>query len=419
MKNFMNVTLLLRMVQKIGNSLIAFSPVLTRMSVAQIYGTGFTPSLKKSMALAGLMSLASVGAYASTKSAAEGEVDTPIESLIPMAQDFIKNNNVDLNNDRVINYKDDKELLLTGTLSNSIEDLTTEVINKKLANEDAEKIFTTFMATNNQEQIEKNINTLSSSKNYISETYDQLIRNMDSISSSLDSTDSHLVDLIIKIYYAKEMDVELKQEAVYILEKLQSDLLKTCISLKNVNEEYRNITTQNFTPILDNIEVFESHLSPIEQQIQKIDTISVIKDQVTTEMVNFDETVRFAKEEFSIYPKLYANQKENDIKLLETLLEKQAKFAEDGKSSAEEQAVSKELLKELVEKASPMTRNNIIKLAEEQYKPENDPTGIVDISAGALSKMCFDLTGKQLAKPREGLNIVKSAEGTVQKVIVQ
>lgn len=235
MKNFMNVTLLLRMVQKIGNSLIAFSPVLTRMSVAQIYSTGFTPSLKKTMALAGLMSLTSVGAYAANR--ATTEVDTPIESLIPMAQDFIKNNNVDLNNDRVINYKDDKELLLTGTLSNSIEDLTTEVINKKLADEDAEKIFTTFMATNNQEQIEKNINTLSSSKNYISETYDQIIRNMDSISSSLDSTDSHLVDLIIKIYYANEMDVELKQEAVNILEKLQSDLLKTCISLKNVNEE--------------------------------------------------------------------------------------------------------------------------------------------------------------------------------------
>jgi len=417
MKNFMNVTLLLRMVQKIGNSLIAFSPVLTRMSVAQIYGTGFTPSLKKSMALAGLMALASVGAYAANRTTTE--VDTPIESLIPMAQDFIKNNNVDLNNDRVINYKDDKELLLTGTLSNSIEDLTTEVINKKLADEDAEKIFTTFMATNNQEQIEKNINTLSSSKNYISETYDQIIRNMDSISSSLDSTDSHLVDLIIKIYYANEMDVELKQEAVNILEKLQSDLLKTCISLKNVNEEYRNITTQNFTPILDNIEVFESYLSPIEQQIQKIDTISVIKDQVTIEMVDFDETVRFAKEEFSIYPKLYANQKENDIKLLQTLLDKQTEFAADSISSAEEQAASKDLLNKLVENASPMTRNYIIKLAEEQYKPENDPTEIVEIGAGALSKMCFDLTGKQLAKPREGLNIVKSAEGTVQKVIVQ
>ena len=67
--------------------------------------------------------------------------------------------------------------------------------------------------------------------------------------------------------------------------------------------------------------------------------------------------------------------------MLQTLLDKQTEFNEDGKSSAEEQAASKDLLNKLVENATPMTRNYIIKLAEEQYKPENDPTGIKDVKS--------------------------------------
>ena len=416
----MNVTLLLRMVQKIGNSLIAFSPVLTRMSVAQIYGTGFTPSLKKSMALAGLMSLASVGAYASTKSAAEGEVNTPVEALIPMAKDYVANNNIDADSSLTINNSKELAKLLSGTLSNSIEELTSEDISKKLAEKDADKIFTTFMTTNNAEQAEKNKEILNAGINTITDTYKniqngfkQIADFVDELIPPLEGIPKQCENISRALEEGEDIDVILSRidSRTKAIEEVLSSYQKIIDELGNINTEYKNITNQDYTPVLQQKEQVENTKQVFE---------NIVFDEEGLSKINKDlEEAKTARDQISTLKEQYTNLKENDIALLQMLLQQQAKFNEDGKSSAEEQAASKDLLKGLVENATPMTRNYIIKLAEQEYKPENDPTGIVDISAGALSKMYFDLTGKQLAKPREGLNIVKSAEGTVQKVIVQ
>lgn len=416
----MNVTLLLRMVQKIGNSLIAFSPVLTRMSVAQIYGTGFTPSLKKSMALAGLMSLASVGAYASTKSAAEGEVNTPVEALIPMAKEYVANNNIDADSSATINNSEELAKLLSGTLSGSIEELTSEDISKKLAEIDAEKIFTTFMTTNNAEQAEKNkeilnagINTISATYKNIQDGFKQIADFEDELIPPLEGLPKQCKNISRALEEGEDIDIILSRidSRTKAIEKVLSSYQKIIDELGNINTEYKNITNQDYTPVLQQKEQVENTKQVFE---------NIVFDEEGLSKINKDlEDAKTARDQISTLKEQYTNLKENDLALLKKLLQQQTEFNEDGKSSAEEQAASKELLKGLVENATPMTRNYIIKLAEQEYKPENDPTGIVDISAGALSKMYFDLTGKQLAKPREGLNIVKSAEGTVQKVIVQ
>ena len=414
------MTLLLRMVQKIGNFLIAFSSVGARTSIARINGMGLTSSFKKSMVLAGLMALASTGAYASAKSAAESEVNTPIEALIPMAKDYVANHYIDADSSATINTDKELNLLLSGTLSNSIEELTSEDINKKLADEDAEKIFTTFMTTNNAEQAEKNKEILNAGINTISETYKNIqdgFKQTEAFMRYLHPVMEQVIGLNKVLNdEMEEGDIDSALETIETmgnrLEEVKSYYQKTIDTLGSVNTTYKDITGQDYTILLQQKE-------RLENAKQYLDEVVLDEEGINKVQGYLDECAQAQSElNYQLLPQL-KNLKENDTKLLQTLLDKQTEFNEDGKSSAEEQAASKELLKGLVENATPMTRNYIIKLAEEQYKPENDPTGIVDISAGALSKMYFDLTGKPLAQPREGLNVVKSAEGTVQKILVQ
>ena len=383
---------------------------------------GHAPSFKSLSAssLAGLMSLASVGAYASTKSAAEGEVNTPVEALIPMAKEYVANNNIDADSSATINNSEELAKLLSGTLSGSIEELTSEDISKKLAEKDADKIFTTFMTTNNSEQAQNNTDILNAGMNTISETYKniqngfkQIADFVDELIPPLEGIPKQCENISRALEEGEDIDIILSRidSRTKAIEEVLSSYQKIIDELGNINTEYKNITNQDYTPVLQQKEQVENTKQVFE---------NIVFDEEGLSKINKDlEEAKTARDQISTLKEQYTNLKENDIALLQMLLQQQAKFNEDGKSSAEEQAASKDLLKGLVENASPMTRNYIIRLAEEQYKPENDPTGIVDISAGALSKMCFDLTGKQLAKPREGLNIVKSAEGTVQKVIVQ
>ena len=155
--------------------------------------------------------------------------------------------------------------------------------------------------------------------------------------------------------------------------------------LFDISQEYKNITEQDFLPMLKQQENLKGYISYIENQIAKLKNSSV---EVNYDLLGEVEIALFDFTDASIsnaspLKDLYNKLKEDDIKLLQTLLDKQTEFSADSISSEEEQAASKELLKELVDNASPMTRNYIIKLAEEQYKPENDPTGIKDVNTSA------------------------------------
>ena len=343
---------------------------------------GHAPSFKSLSAssLAGLMSLASVGAYASTKSAAEGEVNTPVEALIPMAKDYVANNNIDADSSLTINNSEELAKLLSGTLSGSIEELTSEDISKKLAEKDADKIFTTFMTTNNSEQAKNNTDILNAGMNTISETYKKIqdgFKQTDDFMMYLNPPMEQLIPLNELFDYYMSEDDENKAFKTFMkmeenLEIVKSYYQKAIDKLENVNATYKNITGQDDALVLQQKERLENAKQYLEEVVWNEEGINKLQGYS-------DECSQAQSElEYQLLPQL-KNLKENDTKLLQTLLDKQTEFNEDGKSSAEEQAASKELLNKLVENATPMTRNYIIKLAEEQYKPENDPTGIEDV----------------------------------------
>ncbi|MBE6331891.1 MAG: hypothetical protein E7070_06265 [Bacteroidales bacterium] len=334
--------------------------------------------------IAGLMALASTGAYASTKSAAEGEVNTPVEALIPMAKEYVANNNIDADSSATINNSEELAKLLSGTLSGSIEELTSEDISKKLAEKDADKIFTTFMTTNNPEQAKNNTDILNAGMNTISDTYKNIqldLTKADAFMRYLHAPLEQCIDFceMIKVLIERgdtKTAVSLIHSRKDNLEEVKSYYQEAIDTLENVNTIYKDITGQNYTILLQQKERLENAKQYLEEVVWDEEGINKVQGYL-------DECAQAQSElEYQLLPQI-KNLKENDIALLKMLLQQQAKFAEDGKSSAEEQAASKELLNKLVENASSMTRNYIIKLAEEQYKPENDPTGIKDVNTSA------------------------------------
>ena len=347
---------------------------------------GHAPSFKSLSAssLASLMSLASVGAYASTKSAAEGEVNTPVEALIPMAKDYVANNNIDADSSATINNSKELAKLLSGTLSNSIEELTSEDISKKLAEKDADKIFTTFMTTNNSEQAKNNTDILNAGMNTISETYKNIqngFKQTDDFMMYLNPPLEQCIGLTVAVNKAiEEGDIDTALDALDTRTNNHKEVIsyyqEAIDTLGNVNTTYKDITGQNYTLLLHQKERLENAKQYLEEVVWDEEGINKVQGYL-------DECARAKSElNYHLLPQI-KNLKENDIALLQTLLDNQIKFNEDGKSSAEEQAASKDLLNKLVENASPMTRNYIIRLAEEEYKPENDPTGIEDVNTSA------------------------------------
>lgn len=154
----------------------------TTMKRNSFFG-GHVPSFMSPCAciIAGLMALASTGAYASTKSTAEGEVNTPVEALIPMAKHSVGYLGIDTDYSHTINNEYEMNELLAATTSNSLEDIISDKVNKKVSESDTEKMFTTFITTNNLEQVERNIEILNSSMDRISVTYDKIIEGVSNV----------------------------------------------------------------------------------------------------------------------------------------------------------------------------------------------------------------------------------------------
>ncbi|MCR5360482.1 MAG: hypothetical protein K6E73_00540 [Bacteroidales bacterium] len=353
---------------------------------------GHVPSFMSPCAciIAGLMSLASVGAYASTKSAAEGEVNTPVEALIPMAQDYVNKYYVDTDKSATINTDQELNSLLAGTVSNSILDLTADNIRNILTDNSDEKIFTTFMTTDNQEQVQKNITVLNSSINQISETYDKMIQNYDATIEDMNSVIEFLSDL--KTFFQStsfttigevnnDIDNEIMIQDKLSLTAVRLESVKS--KIENIGKAYLSLTDNTYGPAEEQIKQLKNEILSIQKQKEAAMVGQTPRDQIIDELFEANTQAQKTIRLFRILKVQYENLKENDINFIQALLKKQTEFNEDGASSAEEQAASKELLNKLVENASPMTRNYIIKLAEEQYKPENDPTGINDVNTSA------------------------------------
>lgn len=314
-------------------------------------------------------------------------VDVSIDSLISMARKYIENRGVDKDKSGTINNTTELNMLLAGTGASSIEDLTTADIHKKVVERDTEKVFTTFMATENHEQAKKNIELLSDSIVTISKTYDNLLAGFDTISKLMQVSAAHLDDLK-NTFRQGDFGQEAVDKVVDKLENFSIVLMQTIKELDRIGEDYCNTTGQEFSPILQKGKFLRTAYARIQEQIEKVKSGSVPMEQVMNEIDEGIVQIVAALKDTVELRYQYEKQKKQDINFCEDLLERQMKFDSDNNNRADNQAMSKELLSILISETSPMTRNLVIKRAEVAYSPENDPTttGINQNSAASNVK---------------------------------
>lgn len=301
-------------------------------------------------------------------------VDVSINSLISMAQDYVERRGVDKDQSGTINDNKELNLLLAGTGASSIEDLTASDIREKIVERDTEKVFTTFMATDNQEQAKMNMDLLGYSIETISETYDKLLKGFESIMNLMTYSTEQL-KCLEGIFNEGNFGQNVIDETVSRLEKFIDTIMVTTEKIDEVGCDYNKITGNRFLPIEDKKDHMFYAIHILKAQIGKIKTGAVPIEQIRDEIQKGFEQVLIALDDTEQLKKQYENQKENDEQFLTMLYEYQHRFLKEGKYSNEErQAYSKDFLCELVDKTSPMTRNFIIQQAERVYNPENDPT---------------------------------------------
>ena len=340
--------------------------------------------------------------------------DVSIKSLIAMAQDYVETRGVDRDNSGTINNDRELNLLLAGTGASTIEDLTAEDIHKKVVERDTEKIFTTFMATENQEQAAKNMEILKSNIKTISDTYDSLLHGFDNVFKLMSSSELLLKELIC-IFNDNEgnFEQEATDEVVRQLENFCVITAETQRELYEINDIYKQTTGQDFPPIQQKVKFFDVVFVRVQQQIDKIKNGSVSIEQAKQEIEEFIMQIRTALKDAYDLEKQYENQRQNDIHFCKVLLERQMVFASDDSYKADKQDYSRDLLAELIDKTSPMTRNYIIQQAEDAYRPENDPTGISQNNATSNIKRSTYKTQTEIYKLNGNNVIVYDYSGRV------
>ena len=300
-------------------------------------------------------------------------VDVSIKSLISMAQDYVENRGVDKDKSGSINSDRELNLLLAGTGASSIEDLTSANVHKKIIERDTEKVFTSFMATNNHEQAKMNIELLKGSIHTISNTYDNLLEGFERVDHLMRSSAKRL-DEFEQIFNEGNFGQEAVNDVIDRLKEFDKLTREILHRLKEINEGYKNTTGQDFPPIEEKEMFLYNSTKILNEQIDKLKNGSVpiekIKDEIQKGFKQVIESVEDTKQ----LKEQYENQRKNDIYFCNELLEWQMKFTEDDSNKADNQAMSRELLGALVDKTSPMTRNFVIEQAERVYNPKNDPT---------------------------------------------
>lgn len=301
-------------------------------------------------------------------------VDVSIESLISMAQGYVNREGVDKDQSGTINSDSELNLLLAGTGASSIEDLMASDIREKIVERDTEKVFTTFMATDNQEQAEMNMELLGYSIKTISATYGKIFIGLKKI-EQLSHTSKEQLDELKGLFDIGSFGQEAVNEVVYRLEKYKEITDETLKNLDEVNEYYKETTGQDFPPIKEKEKFLEFAINTLYSQINILKTGAVPIERIRDEIQKGFEQTMEALTDIDKLIKQYKRQRTNDIIFLTKLLDCQHQFLEEGKYSNEErQAYSKDFLSELIEDTSPMTRNFVIQQAERVYHPENDPT---------------------------------------------
>ena len=314
-------------------------------------------------------------------------VDVSIDALIKVARDYVDKANVDTDESGSINTGRELNRLLAGTGATSIEELTLDNIRQKMVECDTEKVFTTFMTTENKEQAQRNIKVLEYSIKKIHETYDNLLKGFVCISDFMNVLAKQLT-MFEDIFNEGNFGQGAVDKVVDRLNAFRKTNLMIIDQLFEINQEYKKTTGQDFEPILQKSEHLQIADILIREQIDKIQNGVVPIEQAKDEILKGYHQCCDALDDTYQLMEQYENQKKKDKSLLAELLEHQKVFLDDDSDNAGEQVWSKEMLQAFVENASPMTRNFVIQQAEMEYNPENDPTttGINQISAASKIK---------------------------------
>ena len=338
-------------------------------------------------------------------------VDVKIDSLIQVAKNYVNKANIDEDESGSINTDRELNRLLAGTGASSIEDLTRDNIHQKIVERDTEKIFTTFVATNNPDQARTNIDILEKCMNLVSDNYIKINTGFQIISNLIGQAAADVKELEDAIKKGNNSDAiyENFEHLLIIMETAMKQLYE-------MDNDFELINGQSFPPLKTQQVHISELISKVKIQQQKVKDGSVSPQNAAEELEKAVMQAMSALKDATELTKQYEEQEKEDFKLLNNLLELQ-KDSEIG--TEEKRARSKDMLAALVDKASPMTRNLVIKKAEEQYNPADYPTtGMVAPKSGqpdedGFIKLTMKPFGLVLMNPATGE--VRSLNGSVIK----
>lgn len=304
-----------------------------------------------------------------------------IQNLINVAKNYINKANVDKNNNGVIE-KDEVSKLLAGTLASSIDDLTIDNIHQKMLDKDTEKIFTAFMTDKSiQEDGNSDKNYLEEAKNKVESDYNRFIKVTEDVTNNLQEIQSNINGISEALKSnngdcVQPTDEQLNNTADAML-NIRSKILEI---MSKLNGQYNSETIeQHYETMLNMCDKLLKQIDRAQKQAggnwpknynsEYINEIDSIKEQIS----NTISDIKGLNSQ-------YKEQKELDLNLLDKLSQCQKDFVEDGIASDDEKEKSKELLKELIEQTSPMTRKIVVQAAENAYngvegiyEPETQP----------------------------------------------
>ena len=295
-----------------------------------------------------------------------------IESLIPLAKDYITERGVDENKNGVIDGDRETDILLTGTAASSIEELTVADIKKDYAERGTEKAFITLLATEDKTQADVNEKILRANIQLISKAYENIDESFSEIFDT--SAEENSFKAIENIIYQKNLKQDDVNKLISHLTNLRGTISRKKNYLDAINEEYKKITNQDFTSLLQKKELLDDADNHLLEQIKQLNDGYIPDEQAKNELKKAYTEVKKVASEVSKLRKHYQKQANTDIAFCKRLHEEQKYFSSEYSKYADKPETSKKILQELIENISPMTRIFIIDRAEKYYKPEFDPT---------------------------------------------
>lgn len=310
-----------------------------------------------------------------------------VQNLIPMAKKYIGNANVDKNNNGNIDSGEVGKLL-AGTLASSVEDLSYNNIYQKILENDTEKIFTAFMT--NQDILGNTVNSenfFTNAKNKVGSKYDLLIQATDDISQNLSNIQNDIASItgIFEKARSNGSDMPSSNDLNQVSQKIVN-VRSEIMAIKNtIKNHYNSPASQQQLKTLD--DMCDTLLAQFDRTQKQAGSEwpRAHCNEYLEQVHSIEEQISSAVTDLGTLNSQYKEQKMLDVDMIDKLSKSRDEFIEDGVSSTDEQEQSKQLLKELIEQASPFARKSVLSAIEkasgkddENYPTHTEPTPLPD-----------------------------------------